>query len=238
MPCKFVYFWLYPISNSICNHCRHLSNFHVFVGKDFHQAIIRQRQRKKKHPSAIEDITDGSIYNSIAELQDQRNISFIMNTDGIKVFRSSNYGLWPVYLAINELPFRMRTRRENMVIAGLWFGEWKPVMRIYLPPLAKSIKALADGFEVRPPDTDPFVCRAFLVACSCDLQAKALVMDMTAHNGYHGCPKCLERGSHIDRRHQYPCGEGGTHDLLRTHEETFAHATEAYTTKKTVWHCF
>ncbi|XP_035690734.1 uncharacterized protein LOC118425770 [Branchiostoma floridae] len=158
-----------------------------------------------------------------------------MNTDGIKVFRSSNYGLWPVYLAINELPFRMRTRRENMVFAGLWFGEYKPKMRIFLPPLAKSIKALADGFQVRPPDTTPFECKAFLLACSCDLQAKALVMDMVAHNGYYGCPKCLQKGTHNDRRHQYPCGAEGAQDPLRTHEETLAHAREAHIQQTTVY---
>eukprot|EP00058_Branchiostoma_floridae_P026321 XP_002611812.1 hypothetical protein BRAFLDRAFT_103034 [Branchiostoma floridae] len=207
----------------------------MFQRKGFYQEIIKQRQRKKKNQSAIEDITDGSIYTSNQQLQDKHNISFLMNTDGIKVFRSSNYGLWPVYLAINELPFRMRTRRENMVFAGLWFGEYKPKMRIFLPPLAKSIKALADGFQVRPPDTTPFECKAFLLACSCDLQAKALVMDMVAHNGYYGCPKCLQKGTHNDRRHQYPCGAEGAQDPLRTHEETLAHAREAHIQQTTVY---
>ncbi|CAH1254763.1 Hypp1405 [Branchiostoma lanceolatum] len=156
-----------------------------------------------------------------------------MNTDGIKVFHSSNYGLWPIYLSLNELPFSMRTRRENMVFAGLWFGEMKPVMGIFLPPVAQSIQALQHGFEVKPPDMEAFQCKAYLVASTCDLQAKALVMEMVAHNGYYGCPKCLKEGSHDARRHQYPNNSDGSHDPLRTHMETLAHASEAHHTGRT-----
>ncbi|KAI8481889.1 hypothetical protein Bbelb_403340 [Branchiostoma belcheri] len=71
--------------------------------KNFYEAILRQRRKKRRTTTSIQDITDGVVYKSIEELQDPRNISLLMNTDGIKVFNSSNYGLWPVYLAINEL---------------------------------------------------------------------------------------------------------------------------------------
>jgi hypothetical protein len=32
------------------------------------------------------------------------NVSFTWNTDGIPVFKSSKFSLWPFYLVINELP--------------------------------------------------------------------------------------------------------------------------------------
>ena len=32
------------------------------------------------------------------------NISFTFNTDGVSLFHSSQTGIWPLYLAINELP--------------------------------------------------------------------------------------------------------------------------------------
>ena len=32
------------------------------------------------------------------------HLSLMVNTDGVSIFRSSNYSLWPVYFVINELP--------------------------------------------------------------------------------------------------------------------------------------
>ena len=32
------------------------------------------------------------------------NISLTWNSDGIAVFKSSKYNIWPLYFAINELP--------------------------------------------------------------------------------------------------------------------------------------
>ena len=50
------------------------------------------------------------------------NVSFSINTDGIPVFKSSKMALWPIFLMINELPFKQRKLPENMLQAGLWFG--------------------------------------------------------------------------------------------------------------------
>ncbi|KAI8517618.1 hypothetical protein Bbelb_036350 [Branchiostoma belcheri] len=98
---------------AICDQKGHLAKMCRKGGRERLQPSNDQEQATEKKTSAIEDITDGSMYTSIPELQDNRNISFLMNTDGIKVFHSSNYGLWPVYLAINELPFRMRCKRTS-----------------------------------------------------------------------------------------------------------------------------
>lgn len=43
------------------------------------------------------------------------NISFTLNTDGVLIFKSSKFSIWPVYLMINELPFKTRTQSENML---------------------------------------------------------------------------------------------------------------------------
>jgi len=32
------------------------------------------------------------------------HISFQINTDGVALFRSSKYSIWPIYLVVNELP--------------------------------------------------------------------------------------------------------------------------------------
>ena len=49
-------------------------------------------------------------------------------------FKSSKVQVWPLYLSINELPYKLRTAKENMVFAGLWFGEKKLAMWSFLKP--------------------------------------------------------------------------------------------------------
>ena len=45
---------------------------------------------------------------SSVELPIQQNVSFSMNTDGIAINQSVSTGVWPVYLAVNELPIHAR----------------------------------------------------------------------------------------------------------------------------------
>ncbi len=65
-------------------------------------------------------------------LADKHNISFMWNTDGIPVFRSSKFSIWPLYFRINELSPKKRGLKDNMILAGLWFGQSKPNMNTYL----------------------------------------------------------------------------------------------------------
>ena len=36
--------------------------------------------------------------------QNKANVSLTFNTDGVEVYKSSKYSLWPIWLQINELP--------------------------------------------------------------------------------------------------------------------------------------
>ena len=36
--------------------------------------------------------------------QNKANVSFTFNTDGVEIYKSSKYSLWPIWLQINELP--------------------------------------------------------------------------------------------------------------------------------------
>ena len=59
-------------------------------------------------PEAIEDVYDGQLYKEHSSpggfLSDPNNISFLGNTDGVALIKSTSYGVWPVYLIINEIP--------------------------------------------------------------------------------------------------------------------------------------
>ena len=74
------------------------------------------KTRKKQNEQNIEDILGGRLYK--AHFDDdgyfkgtdeytktmEPHISLQMNTDGVALFRSSTFSVWPVYYLINELP--------------------------------------------------------------------------------------------------------------------------------------
>ena len=54
------------------------------------------------------------------------NITLVMNSDGVRIINSGKQSLWPVWLAIANLPPIKRCMFRNIVLARLWFGKGKP----------------------------------------------------------------------------------------------------------------
>ena len=50
------------------------------------------------------------------------------------------------------------------------------------------------GVKITPPGGQPFVCCVALLGATCDLPAKAAVMNMVQYNGYWGCGRCVQKG--------------------------------------------
>ena len=67
-----------------------------------------QSRIKSRGQTKIRDIIDGKYYGKLCEegkfLSNSSNISLIFNTDGAPLYSSSKVSLWPVFLAVNELP--------------------------------------------------------------------------------------------------------------------------------------
>ena len=53
-------------------------------------------------------------------------ITLVMNSDGVRIINSGKQSLWPVWLAIANLPPIKRCMFRNIILARLWFGKWKP----------------------------------------------------------------------------------------------------------------
>ncbi|XP_077862770.1 uncharacterized protein LOC144344828 [Saccoglossus kowalevskii] len=108
----------------------------LFGRQSFVNSLKHRFTRLKKGENCIEDIYDGQLYTNLSDKDGPLsskypyNISFMWNTDGVPVFKSSKYAIWPMYLAINELPPKVRRLKENVIFSGLWFGEHKPFMEI------------------------------------------------------------------------------------------------------------
>ena len=56
------------------------------------------------------DVICGDLYKDLSSrgIFDGKYVTMTMNTDGIPVFHSSGYSFWPIYLTINEIPFKLR----------------------------------------------------------------------------------------------------------------------------------
>jgi len=155
-----------------------------------------------------------------------------MNTDGVPVFKSSKVSIWPLYLVIKELPYGKRMAKENMIFAGLWFGEKKPAMWTFLTPHTHSFAAFEKGVDMESPARGKFRCKGILLACSCDLPARCLLCNAMQYNGENGCWKCLQPGQTVKtgvREHSraFLYQDGNPKGSLRTAENVKENAVEA-----------
>ena len=52
---------------------------------------------------------DGFFHGTTEEQKrNEVHISMQMNTDGVAIFKSSKFDIWPIYMTVNELPPHMR----------------------------------------------------------------------------------------------------------------------------------
>ena len=185
----------YYLHLSICDQLRTL-----FMNSAFANNILYRFKRRKQNEDNIEDIYDGTLYKKLAApgkvLSVWQNLSLTWNVDGVPIFKSSKFSIWPLYLVINELPYKLRMLKENTLFGGLWFGEIKPNI---LKPLFSELSNLAtNGIQINSPFyQNPFVCKVVLLAGTCDLPAKCLVLNTIQFNGNFAVINVFSQEYHI-----------------------------------------
>jgi len=145
------------------------------------------------------DVRSGIGYKKLQEpggfLHDSSNITFSMFTDGVPLFKSSGIQMWPVYILINEIPPKQRFTRKNMLLWGVWQGQGKPKMNMFLRPLITDLTDLyQNGLSVTI-EKKMYHLKAMMILVTMDLQARAYLTGMTHHNGEYGCLYCEEPGA-------------------------------------------
>ena len=154
---------------------------------------------KSYHESELRfDLLNGEVYKKLSSehafLKMEESITFLFNTDGVALYSSSKVNIWPIYLVINELPPKLRFSRQNMVLWGVWQSKGKPCFRAFLKPFIHDMKEIKqNGVQVNI-DNQTRNVKGVVVAGTLDLQAKAMVCEMTHHNGENGCLTCEEKG--------------------------------------------
>jgi len=113
---------------------------------DFVKLLDYRDQRIKKDLNAYEDILDGEMYkkcmndNSVGGNLDY---SFIFNTDGAPVFKSSSFSIWPIFAMLNEIP--PKERQKNVMLCGIWFGKKHIDMNTFLLKFVEEANILNEN---------------------------------------------------------------------------------------------
>ncbi|XP_063970048.1 uncharacterized protein LOC135157631 [Lytechinus pictus] len=167
---------------------------------------LSYRHTRQRTPGNIEDIYDGSFYKEMSAegkpLNNNHNLSYIINSDGLPVFKSSKYSLWPIYLMINELPPKMRM--QNLILAGVWFGKTEPKMEMFLNKFVDEAKLLSTEGVLWSQEDRLVQTKLFALCCCVDAPARASMQNTVRFNGYFGCGLCFHPGKLVDRTVKYP----------------------------------
>ena len=80
----------------------------LVLGEGVWQKIEKIISKRQSPPCSLPDISDEEMYRKLCEpgqvLYGNNNLTLILNTDGVTLYKSSRSEIWPIYLAINEIP--------------------------------------------------------------------------------------------------------------------------------------
>ena len=225
---------------NFCQHCNESKNISYFLEMPilqqldsffrrpgFFEKLDHVNSRVKENDQNYEDLYDGSIYKSLPEnfITSDNKITFTWNTDGVPLFESSKISIWPFYLMINELPRKLRVMKENIILAGLWFGSHNPSANLFMSSFIKDLKALYRGINFRLPNLNTVRIKGLVISGTCNLCAKALFLNIQKFNATYGCPNCSIKTRRIDKVQVYPFTDNIN---LRSTEESVRLGREAH----------
>ena len=231
---------LRKLDNKFCQYCNQSKNISYFLEMsilkqlecfykrpEFAEKLNHQNERQKENDNNYEDLYDGTIYKSLPEdiINCDEKITFTWNTDGVPLYKSSKMSIWPFFLMINELPYKLRVVKENIILAGLWFGKMKPSPNLFMKSFLNDLKKLYNGVEFKLPNFNTIRVRGIVISGTCDLCAKALFMNIQQYNATYGCPNCKIKTRRVDNVQTYPFIENFD---LRTTNESILLAREAH----------
>jgi hypothetical protein len=146
-------------------------------------------------------------------LVDEVQLAF--NIDGVPLFVSSTYSLWPI------LCYAMNVKPQQVFVVALYGGKSKPSDLTFIQDTVNELNSLiSDGILI---EGRRLTC--MLKMCVCDAPARAMVKAIKQFSGYYGCDKCLQKGYYVGRMTYPQCTAP-----LRTDESFRARENEEHHT--------
>ena len=196
----------------------------LFLQKDVIKHVSHEFE-KEIDPNVISDICDGALYQQLSDSPESPlrspNISLTCSCDGVPIFKSSSFSIWPLLCIINELP--VFDRQKHVMLCGLWFGNSKPNMNVYLQPFVEEILHLqTQGFTWQTSFTTN-TTRVYPLVLVCDSVARPVIQNFKQFNGEYGCSFCLQRGDMVEKGKGYTRVYPFESCELRTQAQTEEH---------------
>ncbi|XP_030299005.1 uncharacterized protein LOC115597316 isoform X10 [Sparus aurata] len=125
----------------------------------------------------INDICDGTLYQALQSNSEADFLSLTFNCDGVPVFQSSKFSIWPILCCVNEIP--PQCRDKHVLLCALWFGSKKPDMTCFFKPFVEECANLSQtGFKWHHPiDQSWRNVKVHPLCCVCDAVARPLLQN-------------------------------------------------------------
>ena len=127
-------------------------------------------------------------------IQSSQNIDMIFNIDGLPLFRSSNVGIWPILMKIENISY------STPLPVSFFCGAGKPDLSTFTQLFSSELTHLLTNGLSYGDKHFTFSIRYFV----CDAVARSFVCCTVGHNGYNGCQYCRQRGVSYNGRMIFP----------------------------------
>jgi len=148
--------------------------------------------------NCVRDITESPGFAEFVReslcLDDPRHVALLASTDGVQPFSGSSHDIWPISLAVLNLPPHLRNSPRHLILCGLIPGPRAPQnVNTYLNLLVDELLTL-NGAGVRARDAsrggEAFTLKAKLCLMVADYRGAAKVNCQKGAGAIGGCMKC------------------------------------------------
>ena len=145
------------------------------------------------------ELYSGNLYKDVdiqTFLKSGDNFTLTFSTDGVQVFKSSKYQIWPIMCSINEIDSRHKSR--FMVLHTLWFGLSKLRADTFLKAFVDEARDLFfNGIEWTDAQGLMRLSKVIFPVAIADAPARALLLERMQFNAEYGCDFCEHPGVNI-----------------------------------------
>ena len=187
-------------SCSINNRNRIQSFYSFSITEQLQHILLNNRKLDlcyNNRKTSMSDIRDSAFFQSVRAHNPGEILTLTPNIDGVQPNKGSSTTIWPILLAINEIPPDKRFKLENIVLGGFWPGPAKPSRdesKLLLRPLIDELAELEHGHQFRLPDGNIHMVQVYLIGACCDKPAQALLQCISEPAAAFGCGRCEVEG--------------------------------------------
>ncbi|XP_055598352.1 uncharacterized protein LOC129747948 [Uranotaenia lowii] len=153
----------------------------------------------------ISDVTNAKKVRELEQKELGRIVTLSVNTDGAAAYKwSSNKPCYPIFVAVNNLPPRLRFDKNNLILTGIWLSQGEPYIPLFFKDFSEEARVLGNGVLMNGVWT-----KLYVVQCCADSVARPKLQNVKQYNGKYGCSYCLQEGTVLkgSKQIKYPFQE-------------------------------